>query len=192
MYLPALSRGSVCVLGGEMRQKRVLVILRWLSVSAFLLGHMLAQTPPAGQAQDATKASPCIPSAPSTARPGGVQEPGMVGQGQQGRGRAAQQAPRDLTTTAIPGVVSAGVRWTKVWQEAGNSADGIISDKDGSVLVHRKTTTPSSKSRPTAKRLWPWRVPKVSAHYRWIGRAAFTACTEPRGPDRRSPTKTRS
>jgi gluconolactonase len=40
-----------------------------------------------------------------------------------------------LSITAIPGVVAAGGKWTKVWQEAGNSADGIIPDKDGSVLV---------------------------------------------------------
>jgi gluconolactonase len=32
-------------------------------------------------------------------------------------------------------VVDAGVTWTKIWQAAGNSADGILPDKDGSVLV---------------------------------------------------------
>jgi gluconolactonase len=40
-----------------------------------------------------------------------------------------------LTITAIPGVVAAGGKWTKVWQAGGNSADGILPDKDGSVLV---------------------------------------------------------
>jgi gluconolactonase len=35
----------------------------------------------------------------------------------------------------IPGVVAAGATWTKVWQAGGNSADGIIADKDGSALV---------------------------------------------------------
>lgn len=54
----------------------------------------------------------------------------------QGRGQVTQQqAPRNLAITAIPGVVAAGGTWTKVWQAAGNSADGIIPDKDGSVLV---------------------------------------------------------
>jgi gluconolactonase len=37
--------------------------------------------------------------------------------------------------SAIPGVVGAGARWTKIWQQGGNSADGIIPDKDGNVLV---------------------------------------------------------
>jgi gluconolactonase len=37
--------------------------------------------------------------------------------------------------TEIPNVVAAGAKWTKVWQSGGNSADGILSDKDGSVLV---------------------------------------------------------
>jgi gluconolactonase len=40
-----------------------------------------------------------------------------------------------LTITAIPGVVAAGGKWTKIWQAAGNSADGILPDKDGRVLV---------------------------------------------------------
>jgi gluconolactonase len=42
---------------------------------------------------------------------------------------------RDLPITAIPGVIAAGVSWTKVWQQAGNSADGLIPDKDGNVLM---------------------------------------------------------
>jgi hypothetical protein len=32
-------------------------------------------------------------------------------------------------------VVAAGAKWTKVWQAAGNSADGIIPDQEGSILV---------------------------------------------------------
>jgi sugar lactone lactonase YvrE len=42
---------------------------------------------------------------------------------------------RDLPVTAIPGVVAAGASWTKVWQQAGNSSDGLIPDKDGNVLM---------------------------------------------------------
>lgn len=42
---------------------------------------------------------------------------------------------RDLPVKAIPGVVADGVSWTKVWQQAGNSADGLIPDKDGNVLM---------------------------------------------------------
>src|SRR5579864_8192221 len=104
-----------------MRQKFVFMILSCLSASAFLL------TPELTLAQ----ASPCIP--PPQA--GGALEQGSGGQYQQGRDQAAQSVPRDLTITAIPGVVAAGGQWTKIWQAAGNSADGILPDKDGGVLV---------------------------------------------------------
>lgn len=53
----------------------------------------------------------------------------------QERGPAAEPASRNLHVTAIPGVVAEGAKWRIVWQAAGNSADGIIPDKDGSVLV---------------------------------------------------------
>jgi gluconolactonase len=115
-----------------MRQKTVFVILSWLSASAFLLGQALAQAPPAGQAPGAAaQAPPCMPSPQAAGARG--QRP--AGQDQQGRGQAAQPVPRDLTITAIPGVVAAGGQWTKIWQAAGNSADGILPDKDGGVLV---------------------------------------------------------
>jgi len=49
--------------------------------------------------------------------------------------RAQQSVTRDTTVTEIPGVVASGVKWTKIWQQGGNSADGIVADKDGNVLV---------------------------------------------------------
>src|SRR5207248_11017250 len=52
-----------------------------------------------------------------------------------GRGPAAPRAARKLDIMAMPGVVAAGGQWTKIWQSGGNSADGIIPDKEGSVLV---------------------------------------------------------
>ena len=51
------------------------------------------------------------------------------------RGPAPQQGPRDTVVTGIPGVVGDGMQWTKIWQQSGNSADGIIADKDGNALV---------------------------------------------------------
>jgi sugar lactone lactonase YvrE len=42
---------------------------------------------------------------------------------------------RPATVTPIPGVVGAGQQWTKVWQQEGNSADGILPDKDGAILI---------------------------------------------------------
>jgi gluconolactonase len=119
-----------------MRQEIVFVILSWFSASAFLLSQVLAQDPSAGQAEGtAAQASLCMPPAQSVAQGGGARGPEAAGQGPQGRGLATQQAPRNLTITAIPGVVAAGGKWTKVWQAGGNSADGILPEKDGSVLV---------------------------------------------------------
>jgi gluconolactonase len=89
-----------------------------LSVSAVLVGQAWAQ------------GSACM-SAPQPAAQG--QQAAPRGQpGQAGRG-AAPAAAREVT--AIPGIVAAGVQWAKVWQGAGNSADGILADKDGAVLV---------------------------------------------------------
>jgi gluconolactonase len=88
----------------------------WLLVSTLLTGKAVAQGGAAG--------TPCVPPAPAPPpAPGG------------GRGPVAQPVPRNVTVTEIPGVVAAGVKWTKVWQAAGNSADGIIPDQDGNVLV---------------------------------------------------------
>src|SRR5205823_4955425 len=33
------------------------------------------------------------------------------------------------------GVVAADAKWIKIWQQGGNSADGILADKDGNALV---------------------------------------------------------
>jgi len=75
-------------------------------------------------AQGATPFPPCIPASPDV--PAAIQP---------GRGGPPPGIPRDATTTAIPGVVAAGVKWTKIWQAPGNSADGAVADKDGNLLV---------------------------------------------------------
>ena len=98
-----------------MTRKSVLAVLAGFSAAAALFGQT----------------SPCIPAA-QQAVPGFA---GPAGGARRGRGPAAEPAPRNLLVTAIPGVVAEGAKWTKVWQAAGNSADGIIPDKDGNVLV---------------------------------------------------------
>src|SRR6266404_4612713 len=136
----------------QMRQKTVFLIISGLSASVFLLGQALAQAQGA-----AAQARPCVPPSQSAAQARDARVPEAAGQGQQGRGPAAEQAARNLTITAIPGVVAAGGKWTKA-----------------------------------AGRPFPWRMPKASAHYRWIGRAVSTARTERKGPDRPSRTESRS
>src|SRR5437764_1356218 len=88
-----------------------------------------APCPPVGgaQAQGAAPFPPCIPASPEV--------PAPVQPAQPGRGGSPSQIPRDATATAIPNVVAAGAKWTKIWQAGGNSADGIVPDKDGNVLV---------------------------------------------------------
>jgi len=117
--------------GGQVKQKSVYVILSWFAASAFVLGQ--APTPVAQQQGAAAPAPQCRPAA-QTAAPAGVGGGGRgAGAGTQGQGRG-QAAPRG-EVTEIPGIVAAGAKWTKVWQSGGNSADGILADKDGSVLV---------------------------------------------------------
>jgi gluconolactonase len=106
-----------------MRHKTVFVILSWIFAPALCLGQAI---PAAAQAPT------CVPTMEQAAQ---LFSAGGLGPARRGPGPAAEPAPRNVTITAIPGVVAAGGSWTKVWQEGGNSADGIIPDKDGSVLV---------------------------------------------------------
>jgi gluconolactonase len=64
------------------------------------------------------------------------------GPGRAGGGPAAAAAPTtfppppaEYTVTEIPGVIAAGQKWTKVWEVDGNNADGILSDKNGDLLI---------------------------------------------------------
>jgi gluconolactonase len=112
-----------------MRLQTALVILSWLSAPTLV--------PDQARAQSAASAFPqCVPSGQPATPAGGGRGAGGAGQpGRAARGAAAERIPRDATVTMIPGVVAAGVRWAKVWQAGGNSADGIVADKDGSALV---------------------------------------------------------
>lgn len=112
-----------------MKRTSVFVVLSWLFALALFLGQAHAQGAAAPFPQ-------CMPAAQPAAQAGGGRGAGTPGQGQPGQGGTAQQrVPRDATVTMIPGVVGAGAAWTKVWQGAGNSADGIVAGRDGSALV---------------------------------------------------------
>ena len=93
---------------------------------------LAALTPAAaGQAQGVAPAAGCKPATQVVA-PG---ETGVAAPGRQGGNPEGSQTERTVIITAIPGVVAAGAEWTRVWQEAGNSADGILPDNHGGVLV---------------------------------------------------------
>ena len=59
------------------------------------------------------------------------------------RGGAGQGA-RDVTVTAIPGVVAAGVTWGVAWQGIDN-ADGLVGTTDGGVLFAQEQPRRISK-----------------------------------------------
>lgn len=96
-----------------------------LLVAVIFCGSACAQAPAAAQA------GTCTPTAEQVS-----QELEMFARrfAQAGR-KANQPTTRNATVSAIPGVVAQGASWTKVWQEGGNSADGILATTDGSVLV---------------------------------------------------------
>jgi gluconolactonase len=66
----------------------------------------------------------------------------VAAQGQpagRGRGFAQPGPPREVTVTAITGVIDAGAKWTKVWQGEA-TADGIVGTKDGGLLFAQEQT----------------------------------------------------
>lgn len=65
-----------------------------------------------------------------------------VQQGQPQGGTAG--ALREVTVTAIPGVVAAGAKWTLVWQGTDN-ADGVVGTDDGGLLFAQEQPNRVSK-----------------------------------------------
>ena len=53
---------------------------------------------------------------------------------------AQPPAAKDVTITAIPGVIEAGAKWTLVWQ-GNENADGIVGFKDGLLFAQEQTNT---------------------------------------------------
>jgi gluconolactonase len=62
----------------------------------------------------------------------------------QQRGGGQPQPARDVTVTAIPGVVAAGAAWAVAWQGTDN-ADGIVGTDDGGLLFAQEQPNQISK-----------------------------------------------
>jgi gluconolactonase len=114
---------NVDALGGEMRYSTAIAIFLLVVAPALCFTQARAQAP---GTEDAT----CTPTATQV-----NQSLRMFAQRVQQMRPAAERVPRNVSVTAIPGVVAAGAEWTKVWQQAGNSADGILAETNGDVLV---------------------------------------------------------
>jgi gluconolactonase len=95
-------------------------------MGALWLGQAPAVAQPAAPVEGLGKAPSCTPP-PAPPRPAGAAPAG-------GPPPAPPPRPK-LPITAIPGVIAGDASWTKVWQQAGNSSDGLIPDKDGNVLM---------------------------------------------------------
>jgi gluconolactonase len=100
---------------GILSRVLAVIVLFWQAMSPAQTQVHVAQT------------SQCVSANPVAPAQGGVG-------GALDRGEETRQTPRKITVTDIPRVVSGG-KWTKIWQAPGNSADGILSDPDGSVLI---------------------------------------------------------
>ena len=125
----------------------------FITVASFSAALLIFSQAVAAQQTNAP-APQCVPAAQEVPGGGGARGAAGARQGQPAaaRGQAAQApVPRDATITAIPGVVAAGAKWTKIWQQAGNSADGIIPDKDGNVLVAQEDYDAVLKIDPNGK-----------------------------------------
>ena len=117
-----------------MSRKPLSVMVSGVCTAALLFGAAPALAQPASAAPALGKAPSCTPP-PAPERPPGP-PPAFA---------------RNLPITAIPGVVSGGVSWTKVWQQAGNSADGLIPDKDGNVLMAQEDYDTVLRLHPDGK-----------------------------------------
>jgi gluconolactonase len=59
--------------------------------------------------------------------------------------RGTAPPPPDITTAEIPGVIAAGLKWTKIWEALGNNADGIVADKNGNILIAQEEASAAIK-----------------------------------------------
>src|SRR5215831_16336263 len=89
---------------------------------------------------------------------------GRGGGGGAGRGPAAPATfdAKEYTVTEIPGVISAGARWTEVWRGDGNNADGLIGTRDGDVLFAQNDNNTIGKIDKSGKVTFPYSGLNVS------------------------------
>lgn len=86
------------------------------------------------------------------------------GGGGRGRGPAAPATfdAKAYSVTAIPGVIAAGAKWTEVFHEDGNNADGLVGTKDGRVLFAQNDDNRIGKIDKRGKISYPYTGLNVS------------------------------
>ncbi len=138
--------------------------IRLLVVPACCAGLVLAQAAFAGQARGGFGAG--AQGRPADYLKACKVAPEGRGGGGGGRGPGAG-APatfdaKEYTVTAIPGVVTAGARWTEVWHGDGNNADGLVGTKDGGVLFAQNDNNQVGKIDKNGKVTFPYTGLNVS------------------------------
>jgi gluconolactonase len=106
-----------------------------ITISLALLAPALSTCPVQAQTPAGRESSTCMPTAEQVNEGLQLFARRLATEGGEGRRPGNKPIPRIVTVAAIPGVVAAGAKWTKVWQEGGNSADGILAEPEGSVIV---------------------------------------------------------
>jgi sugar lactone lactonase YvrE len=91
------------------------------------------RTGPGVQAPQDAKYADLIKACKTPPAPG---RGGAKGGAAKGKGPApAPAGPKEVSSTAIPGVIAAGQQWKEIWKVEGNNADGIVATKDGGILL---------------------------------------------------------
>src|SRR5438093_3662784 len=114
----------------------------WFAIFAGLVGYPLV-----ARAQQGAAPVVCVGTPQFAAQAAAAAQNPPQGRGQApgpGRG-AAPPPPPDVTTAEIPGVIAAGLKWTKIWEALGNNADGIVADKDGNLLIAQEEASAAIK-----------------------------------------------
>jgi gluconolactonase len=73
-----------------------------------------------------------VPPPAPAARGGG---PGRAGAAPAAAPATFPPPPADYSVAAIPGVIAAGQKWTKLWETDGNNADGLLAEPNGDMLI---------------------------------------------------------
>jgi gluconolactonase len=64
---------------------------------------------------------------------------------------ASGPPPRAYEVKEIPGVIAGGQRWKFLWQAAGNNGDGIVSTRDGGLLIAQNDNSDVVKLEPNGR-----------------------------------------
>src|SRR6476659_8713907 len=113
----------------------------WFAIVAGLVGCPLVNGAQQGAAPVVCVGTPQFAAQAAAA----AQNPGQARGQAPAPARGTAPPPPDITTAEIPGVIAAGLKWTKIWEALGNNADGIVADKNGNILIAQEEASAAIK-----------------------------------------------